>query len=157
MTRLSTMIVVAALATACGGTSAPAPKQPATPEDTGGGGIGLGNAPGVPARSADVSGKNGRIPPEEIQKVVRADFAAMKRCYEAGLGRNPNLTGRISTKFVIDLEGHVASAEPFESGPAFPDADVVACVVARFATLTFPKPEGGIVTVVYPIVFNPGD
>jgi hypothetical protein len=38
-----------------------------------------------------------------------------------------------------------------------PDAAVVKCVVDGFRKLQFPKPEGGIVTVVYPIVFNPED
>ena len=31
------------------------------------------------------------------------------------------------------------------------------CVVRGFGNLSFPQPEGGIVTVVYPIMFNPGD
>ena len=31
------------------------------------------------------------------------------------------------------------------------------CVVRGFYGLSFPQPEGGIVTVVYPIMFNPGD
>jgi hypothetical protein len=30
-------------------------------------------------------------------------------------------------------------------------------VVRGFGNLSFPQPEGGMVTVVYPIMFNPGD
>jgi hypothetical protein len=37
------------------------------------------------------------------------------------------------------------------------DNAVVACVVRGFGTIRFPAPEGGIVTVVYPIIFNPAD
>ena len=40
---------------------------------------------------------------------------------------------------------------------AFTDAVVEACVTAGFAKLELPAPEGGIVTVVYPINFTPGD
>jgi hypothetical protein len=37
-----------------------------------------------------------------------------------------------------------------------PDGGVVSCVVRAFYGLSFPQPEGGIVTVVYPIMFSPG-
>jgi hypothetical protein len=38
-----------------------------------------------------------------------------------------------------------------------PDREVIRCVIAEYRKLQFPKPEGGVVTVVYPIVFNPSD
>ena len=38
-----------------------------------------------------------------------------------------------------------------------PATVVVSCVVRGFGNLSFPQPEGGIVTVVYPIIFNPGE
>jgi hypothetical protein len=38
-----------------------------------------------------------------------------------------------------------------------PDDIAVDCVVGEFGKLQFPAPEGGMVTVVYPIMFNPGD
>ena len=37
-----------------------------------------------------------------------------------------------------------------------PDGGVVSCTVRAFYGLSFPQPEGGIVTVVYPIMFSPG-
>jgi hypothetical protein len=42
-------------------------------------------------------------------------------------------------------------------GSDMPDAAVVQCVVRAYYGLSFPQPEGGIVTVVYPIMFSPGD
>lgn len=87
--------------------------------------------------------------------------------------KNPKLEGKVSTRFVIETDGHVSSAVevhdspppdemeklvmPADPGPRFPDKAVEECVVAKFAALIFPKPEGGIVKVVYPIVFSPGD
>ena len=44
-----------------------------------------------------------------------------------------------------------------DGGSDLPDQGVVGCVVRGFGNLSFPQPEGGIVTVVYPIIFNPGD
>lgn len=143
---------------ACGGAARPEPVVPA-------GGIGLGNGP-PGAKANEPEHKNGFIPPDEIKRVVRAGFGPMRRCYEAGLGRDPTLTGKVSTKFVIDIEGNVTSAElapntKFDTNetdyPPFPDATVSKCVVDAYKALHFPKPEGGEVKVVYPIVFRPGD
>ncbi len=98
---------------------------------------------------------NGRLPPEVIQRIVRQNFGRFRLCYEAGLRNNPALQGRVAVKFVIDRKGAVASAA--DGGSDMPDASVVSCVVRSFSNLSFPEPEGGIVTVVYPILFAPGD
>ena len=37
-----------------------------------------------------------------------------------------------------------------------PDPEVVSCVLRAFYDITFQAPEGGIVTVVYPIMLEPG-
>jgi hypothetical protein len=41
-------------------------------------------------------------------------------------------------------------------GSDLPDPAVTACVTSAFRGLSFPAPENGIVTVIYPIVFTPG-
>jgi hypothetical protein len=98
---------------------------------------------------------NGRLPPEVIQRIVRQNFGRFRLCYENGLRTNPNLQGRVAIKFVIDRSGSVSTAS--DGGSDLPDQGVVGCVVRGFGNLSFPQPEGGIVTVVYPIIFNPGD
>jgi hypothetical protein len=98
---------------------------------------------------------NGRLPPEVIQRIVRQNFGRFRLCYENGLRTNPNLQGRVAVKFVIDRSGAVSTAS--DGGSDLPDQGVVSCVVRGFGNLSFPQPEGGIVTVVYPIIFNPGD
>jgi hypothetical protein len=139
-------------------------------------GIGLGNAGGGALKPSPRSQVNGRLPPETIQKIVRANYAGMKRCYEAGLVTDPKLNGKITTRFIIERDGTVSTAadahdappvivnlppgvqiEDPASAPRFPDPNVTACVVARFKELKFPPPEGGIVTVAYPIIFSPGE
>jgi hypothetical protein len=97
---------------------------------------------------------SGRLPPETVRRVVRQNFGRFRACYEKSLLRNPTLEGRVSTRFVIDRSGAVVSAE--DGGSDLPDAGVVACVVGAFRGISFPQPEGGIVTVSYPIVFSPG-
>jgi hypothetical protein len=108
----------------------------------------------APQRRGGVS-VNGRLPPEVIQAVVRANFGAFRKCYENGLRASPSLVGRLQVKFVIDLEGRVASAA--DEASDLPDTAIVQCVVDAFRRLEFPRPEGGKVTVIYPIIFNPGE
>ena len=95
---------------------------------------------------------HGRLPPEAVQRVVRQSFGRFRLCYEDGLRRDPGLEGRVSVKFVIDRKGGVAMAA--DAGSEFRDESVVACVVRGFQALSFPQPEGGIVTVVYPLVLS---
>jgi hypothetical protein len=99
---------------------------------------------------------HGTLPPEVIQRVVRQNFRRFEVCYDKGLARNGALAGRFAAKFVIAQDGTVKDV--FEAdGPSFPDSEVVACLVSEFARLVFPRPEGGVVTVVYPINFKQDD
>jgi hypothetical protein len=96
---------------------------------------------------------SGRLPPEAIQRVVRANFGRYRLCYERGLRSNPALAGRVAVRFVISRDGSVGAVS--DAGSDLRDRDMVQCVVRTFYGLSFPQPEGGIVTVVYPIVFAP--
>src|SRR6187431_1949776 len=108
-------------------------------------------APKVRMGATQVSG---RLPPEVIQRIVRQNYGRFRMCYEQGLGRNPNLEGRVSARFVIGRDGAVSNAS--NGGSDLPDSGVVKCVISAFYGLSFPQPEGGIVTVVYPIMLSPG-
>jgi pSer/pThr/pTyr-binding forkhead associated (FHA) protein len=98
---------------------------------------------------------NGRLPPEVIQRIVRQNYGRFRLCYENGLRNNPNLQGRVAVRFVIGRDGAVSNVS--NGGSDLPDASVVQCVIRAYYGLSFPQPEGGIVTVVYPIMFSPGD
>src|SRR5690606_39948346 len=92
---------------------------------------------------------SGRLPPEVIQKVVREQSHLLRACYVAGLEREPALTGRVVTRFVINREGAV-SAAGVDDTSTLEDQEVRSCVTRVFLGLVFPKPEGGVVSVVYP-------
>lgn len=98
---------------------------------------------------------NGRLPPEVIQRIVRQNFGRFRLCYENGLRNNPNLQGRVGVRFLIGRDGAVTNVS--NGGSDMPDGGVVSCVVRAFSGLSFPQPEAGIVSVVYPIMFSPGD
>ena len=97
---------------------------------------------------------SGRLPPEVIQRIVRQNYGRFRMCYEQGLLKNPNLSGRVSVRFAISRDGAVQTAQ--NGGSDLPDSAVVGCVVSAFYGLTFPEPDNGIVTVSYPIMFSPG-
>jgi hypothetical protein len=108
----------------------------------------------VPRVRPGQSTVNGRLPPEVIQRIVRQNYGRFRMCYEQGLKGNPNLEGRVSVRFVIGSDGAVSHVS--NGGSDLPSSSVVACVVRAYYGLSFPQPEGGIVTVVYPIMFAPG-
>jgi hypothetical protein len=96
---------------------------------------------------------NGRLAAEIIQRIVRLNDGRYRFCYENALRNNPSLHGRVTVKFMIDRSGAVAFAA--EGGSDIPDEGVRRCVVSSFLGLSFPQPENGTVTVVYPIMFTP--
>ena len=150
-----------ALLVACGGSSAPAPATAAAPSGDDGKGYGYeferdsAKAAAASPSSADVPHTNaeGRLAPEVIQATVRAHFGALQACYEAGLKTNAKLAGTVAVKYAIREDGTTTEAEDEKS--TLPDRAVVACVVGEFKKLTYPKPKGGLVTVIYPVEFAP--
>jgi hypothetical protein len=111
----------------------------------------VGTPPRVRVRPGAVSG---RLPAEVIQRIMRGNFDDLRRCYEAGLARDPALTGKVVLRIIIGRDGDVPHAGATEA-TIMPDTSVTECVVKHLRTMRFPKPEGGVVTVVYPIVFAP--
>ena len=123
-------------------------------------GYGYEFVPDAPAKAASAGGhpaalenQHGRLPAEVIQVVVRKHFESYRACYEAGRARDPRLAGIVNVEYVIGEDGATRDAK--NSGSTLPDAEVVACVVDVFGTVRYPPPEGGIVSVVYPIAFEP--
>lgn len=93
-----------------------------------------------------------RVPPPIVQHTVRDYFATFRRCYESGLGRDPNLLGDVVVRFTIEPDGKVSHAENDDGN--MPDDYVVTCVLRGFEGLSFPKAEGAPLTLEYPIAFT---
>ena len=162
------VLVVSAVAgvAACSST-APAPSQGTSPiakqdeygykfaNDRFDHGTPAERAAASPPAAPDVAGEHGRLAPEAIQAVVRRDFGRFRTCYEKALPRNKTLAGTVTVSFVINPDGSVRDAS--DNASTLADPHVVQCVVEGFGRLMFPPPQGGFVTVVYPVVFSPGD
>ena len=121
-----------------------------------GGPLGWGRATDAPRLRLSLRNETpkvtGHLPPEVIQRVVRQNHGRMRACYQEGLVKNPGLGGRVSVRFVIARDGSVPHAS--NAGSDLPDTQVTACVVRAFYGLSFPAPEGGIVTVTYPLLLT---
>ncbi len=122
-----------------------------------GAGTGTGSAHGTKAPTIRIGATQvtGRLPPEVIQRIVRQNFGRFRLCYESGLKKNPKLAGKVTTRFVIGRDGGVTSVG--DGGSTLSDVDVGRCVRGTFPGLSFPEPEGGVVSVVFPIDFAPGE
>ncbi|MBI2395118.1 MAG: AgmX/PglI C-terminal domain-containing protein [Deltaproteobacteria bacterium] len=118
----------------------------------GGGRVGTGRKTKVVKMIETGTDIQGRLPPEVIKRIIRANFPRFRACYEQGLKKDPGLKGTVAVRFIIDTTGAVESANL--SGGSMSDSQVSSCVLGVYRTLSFPEPEGGKVMVTYPIDFQ---
>lgn len=114
--------------------------------------------PQVPVGDAGAT----NIDPKYIQSVVRDDyFPLAKQCYGNALERNPKLAGTIEMSFRILGDpkiGGVVDDVKLSDGTTIDDKEMQTCMRESMMSVTFDAPpEGGEVTVVYPIRFSPED
>jgi hypothetical protein len=112
---------------------------------------GSDGAPAVGA--ATPSSVHGRLPPEEIQRVVRSEFGRFRLCYENELRNDPEIEGRLTVTFTIVHDGSVSDVAV--TSAELPPS-MLGCVERAFTGLRFPAPVGGVVEVSYPVVFSAG-
>ncbi len=91
----------------------------------------------------------GSISKEVIRRIVHRHINEVKFCYEKGLMKRPDLSGRIAIKFVIAESGAVKSA--VVSSSTIHDFEVESCISHTVERMTFPMPkDSGIAIVTYP-------
>jgi hypothetical protein len=125
-----------------------------------GGGRGSGG-PGAPGRgrgelsvrvATETPRVSGYLSPEQVMRVVRANMAAVRYCYENELARQPSLRGRIVIAWRVNREGRVAS--PRVGSSTMGNARVEGCIVRQVRNWRFPEPDGGEVDISFPFVFG---
>ena len=96
---------------------------------------------------------SGGLDHDQIAEVIRRHMGEVVNCYEQALQKQPNLSGRMNTKFIIGGSGSVASAQVVHS--SVKSAAVESCVISRLRSWKFPKPQGNVdVRVSYPFAFR---
>ena len=99
----------------------------------------------VAARGEPAVSPEGR--PALIDKLVRQASKEIRRCYDEGLARRPELEGSALLRFDIESDGRLAPVELQSS--TLGDARVESCLTAVVQKWRFPPGERG--TVIYPI------
>ena len=94
---------------------------------------------------------NGELAPQLVQRIVRQNFGSIRLCYEEALALDVLAEGKLTVSFAIELDGDVKDVKT-ETG--LKDAKLVDCARKVFERLDFPKPEGGIVEVSFPLLFS---
>jgi hypothetical protein len=129
----------------------------------GGKGLGRGNGKGIgdggrQAHEAQLSlggdgaHVSGFLSKEQINRVVQANRAAIKYCFETALQRKPKLQGAVNAQWRIDRKGLVTTTRVAKS--TLDDPGVEGCILRQIKRWKFPEPDGGEVDVVYPFLFR---
>ncbi|MGZ3452084.1 MAG: AgmX/PglI C-terminal domain-containing protein [Polyangiales bacterium] len=100
---------------------------------------------------------SGKLAPEPVKRIVRANFPRFRACYEQGLRHDEKMHGVVAVTMTIDATGAVERADLDTVKSTLADAKVRSCIVGVYRTLSFLEPEGGKVTVLYPIDFSHDD
>ena len=87
-----------------------------------------------------------------ITEVVRRRAGAIRACYEDRLQVKPDLSGKVTVRWRIELDGKVGSANVLKS--SLGDSKVESCVLRAIRRMRFQKPEGGICIIQWPFVFR---
>ncbi len=91
----------------------------------------------------------GSLSRETIRRHIQRRMNEVRYCYEAGLKKNPGLSGRISVFFTIDMNGIVTRSEVREN--SLTGQDVAQCIARVVQHIRFPPPpDRGTVAVTYP-------
>ncbi|MCP4196028.1 MAG: AgmX/PglI C-terminal domain-containing protein [Proteobacteria bacterium] len=107
-------------------------------------------APQIRSGSAMVKGS---LSKDIIRRIVHRHINEVKFCYERQLAKRPDLSGRVSIKFIISGTGAVQMSAVAVSTVG--DPQVENCIAQAVRRWTFPQPEGGgIVIVTYPFMLT---
>lgn len=95
----------------------------------------------------------GVLEKHEIELVLKQRMSLFMRCYQRELQRNPELSGTVVIRFVIDRDGSIRHSHL--RATSLHNSVVEECVVDEVDKTRFPRPAGGTVVVSYPFNFQP--
>jgi hypothetical protein len=104
----------------------------------------------MPTKATQVRGSIDR---DAVAKVLEEHMNDMRGCYERALMRDPNLgAGKILLEWNISATGTVSDVRTKVA--TLKNTEVNTCLLDVLKQLQFPKPQGGVVIVSYPFLFN---
>jgi hypothetical protein len=94
----------------------------------------------------------GKLPEVVVKRIIRAHFPRLRACYEGLRARDESAAGTVTTTFGIDASGAVTGAKA--AAGSITEPMMRRCVQAVFASMSFPQPDAGTVSVTWPIAFS---
>jgi hypothetical protein len=91
----------------------------------------------------------------EMKSAMAERVHQLRLCYQAALGRDRELSGAITVRFVVGPGGSVTSVSNGE--PDALDPAMVSCVLQTIAGRLYPLPRGEAAVVTCPMRFSPVD
>jgi TonB family protein len=91
----------------------------------------------------------------DVQRKVSGRAAAIRACYEMQLQIKPDLAGKVTLQWVIDLMGRVNGVKVVENSTGSGQLDQ--CMTKIVSKIHFQPPQGGMCIIRWPFVFSPGE
>lgn len=91
----------------------------------------------------------------DVQRKVQGRAAAIRACYEMQLQMKPDLAGKVTLQWIIDLTGVVKGVKTVENSTGNKKLDE--CISRIIGKIRFQQPEGGMCIIRWPFVFTPGE
>ncbi|WP_438023820.1 TonB family protein [Sorangium sp. So ce233] len=127
--------------------AAPAATAPPRPSAASGGGS---VKPGAAVATGTLGGS---ISEAQVREVVEKHGELFDECYKIGVKTSPKFMGKVTVKATIGPSGKVNRADVLKSTTKSQQVD--RCVADAFEKMQFPRPEGGVTTVItFPIEFS---
>ena len=102
--------------------------------------------------SIDAPDIQGVLDRSQLERLVSSKSGQLRECYERGLSRNRDLSGKVVVSLIITENGKPASVAIDQS--TLNDRSVERCITGRIAKWIFPKPVGGDTPVRFPFIFS---
>jgi outer membrane biosynthesis protein TonB len=94
----------------------------------------------------------GRLSHDAVRSIMDQNSGRFRSCYAASAANDPSpREGYVNLSFVIHRDGSVDRVRAV----ALDDPALARCIEKTARSLSFPRPEQGIVTVDWPLVFRP--
>ncbi len=95
---------------------------------------------------------DGTMNTSAVARTIRRGMGAIRTCYQRALKRNPDLSGKVVVRLMINTMGKVTSVEI--DSDSVGDNQVTSCIKSYASRWRFPPPEGGSAEVAVPFVFQ---
>ncbi|HXK19724.1 MAG TPA: AgmX/PglI C-terminal domain-containing protein, partial [Polyangiaceae bacterium] len=95
----------------------------------------------------------GPLTADAVARVLQANEAEFRECYQEALEHEPKLAGRAVTRFVIGRDG--ISHKAGNGGSDLPSRSTLDCIISAHNGLQFPEPDSNVVLVNAPLLLSP--